>query len=92
MSFDLSWLDALPVSTVTLKRRGGAEKGVVVLNSKTSVVDALNCLVREEILSAPVWDDEKNDFVATLVCTICSWKEGRKERKEGKEGLRFLLV
>jgi len=66
MTFDLSWLDAIPVSSIPLKRRGG-QKGVFVLNSTVSVVEALNSLVREEILSAPVWDEETKDFGGTLV-------------------------
>jgi len=66
MTFDLSWLDTIPVSSIALKRRGG-QKGVVVLNSTVPVVEALNILVHEEILSAPVWDDGLKDFAGTLV-------------------------
>lgn len=66
MTFDLTWLDSTPVTSIGLKRVG-KKKGVVVLRSTVSVVDALNTLVNEEILSAPVWDDAKAAFVANLV-------------------------
>jgi len=53
------------VSQISLKRPHG-HKGVVVLSCDMTVSDALNILVEEEILSAPVWDPNQNAFVANL--------------------------
>jgi len=65
MPFELDWLKEVKVKDITLKRPHG-QSGVVVLSSDMTVSDALNALVEQEILSAPVWDQNLNSFVANL--------------------------
>lgn len=89
MTFDLSWLDTTPVTSITLKRTG--KKGVVVLPCTVTVVEALNTLVAEEILSAPVWDDVKNTFVANLVRER-KMEEEEQEDQEEEESMDFVQL